>query len=64
MFLAPLAILFDFHSARIVAAILLGCVVSLFAIIARKGDDGANIFFLRGHAYPMQSNELTDAPYT
>ena len=59
--MASLAVFLDFHSARIVAAILLGGVISLLAIIARKGDNRANIFLFRGHTNSIQSFELTDA---
>jgi len=44
MLVTPLAILVNFHSTRIVAAILLGGIVSLLAVIASKGDHRANIF--------------------
>jgi hypothetical protein len=60
MFVASFAIFLDFHSARIVAAILFGGVVSLLAVIARKSDYRANIFLFRGHANSIQSFVLTD----
>jgi len=44
MLVTPLAILVNFHSTGIVAAILLGGIVSLLAVIASKGDHRANIF--------------------
>jgi hypothetical protein len=62
VFLAALAVLLNFHPARIVTAILFGRVISLFAIVACKGDHWADIFLFRGHAFSMQSKELTDAP--
>jgi hypothetical protein len=58
---ASLAVFLNFHSAGIVAAILLGGVVSLLAVIARKSDYRANIFLFRGHANSIQSFEPTDA---
>jgi hypothetical protein len=60
VFLASLAIFLDFHAAGIIAAILFGGVISLLAVIARKGDYRANIFLFRGHAYSIQSFELTE----
>ena len=61
---ASLAVFHNFHTARIIAAILLGGVISLLAIIACKGDDRADVFLFRGHTFSMQSNDLTGAPST
>jgi hypothetical protein len=43
---AARAKLAEFHAIRIIATIFLGRVVSLFAIIALKCNDRANIFLL------------------
>jgi hypothetical protein len=43
------AILFNFHAARIIPAIFLAGVISLFAIGARKGDHRADVFLFRSH---------------
>lgn len=39
----------QFHPAGIVAAVLLRCIVTLFALSAGERDDRADIFFLRSH---------------
>ena len=48
--LAASAVLLEFQPVRIVAAILFGGVISLFAITALERDHRANIFLFRSHA--------------
>ncbi len=51
VFPAARAILAKLHPIRIVAAILLGGVISLLTIITLKSNDRANILFLGSHSY-------------
>jgi predicted membrane protein len=50
VFLATRAKLAELHAIWIVATILLGCVISLLAIIALECNDGANVFLLGCHS--------------
>jgi hypothetical protein len=52
MFLAALAVLIELHPIGIVAAILFGGVVPLFAVIALKRNDRADIFLFGSHFLP------------
>jgi len=45
---AARAELVELHTTRVIAPVLLGCVVALFALSARQVDDRADIFF-RSH---------------
>jgi hypothetical protein len=51
MLSATRAVLAEFHTIGIVTAILFSGVISLLAVIALKGNDRANILFLRSHSY-------------
>ena len=44
VFFAALAVFIHFHATRIVAAVLLGGVITLFAVRASQGDDRSYIF--------------------
>jgi hypothetical protein len=52
---AARAILAQFHAARIITAIFLGSIVSLFAITTLHGDNWANIFLFRSHFLTLLS---------
>jgi len=44
VFFTPRTVLIELHAGRIVATILLGCIVTLFALIARERDYRSYIF--------------------
>ncbi len=44
MLAAARAILFKLEAPRIIPAVLLGCVIPVFALGASQGDDRSNVF--------------------
>jgi hypothetical protein len=56
MFLAARAIFLELHPIRIIAAILLGGVIPLFAVITLERNDRADIFLFGSHCTTLLSN--------
>jgi len=55
VFAAARAVLFDFHTTWIVAAVFLRGVIALLAIATGKSDHRTNIFLFRSHNFTIQS---------
>jgi hypothetical protein len=60
MFPAVKTVLLQFHPSRIVATILFGGVIPVFAIIASQSNYRANIFLFRSHTFSPQTAMVAD----